>query len=89
MSFQHQPLRSCCLLALLAGLAVLASAQTAAFLPEQNTEAEAHAERGFDFARAGELEKAEAEMRQAAKLAPANPDVLAGLGTVLAQEGKT
>jgi tetratricopeptide (TPR) repeat protein len=88
MSFQHQPLRSCSLLALLAGLAVLASAQTAAFLPEQNTEAEAHAERGFDFARAGELEKAEAEMRQAAKLAPANPDVLAGLGTVLAQEGK-
>lgn len=68
---------------------MLASAQTAAFLPEQNTEAEAHAERGFDFARAGELEKAEAEMRQAAKLAPANPDVLAGLGTVLAQEGKT
>ncbi len=88
MSFQHGPVGSCCLLAVFAALCALAPAQTAAFLPDQNTEAEAHAERGFDFARAGELEKAEAELRQAAHLAPANPDVLAGLGTVLAQQGK-
>jgi tetratricopeptide (TPR) repeat protein len=88
MSLQHQPLGFCCLLALFAGVCVLTSAQTAALLPDQNTETEAHAERGFEFARAGELEKAEAELRQAAQLAPANPDVLAGLGTVLAQQGK-
>jgi tetratricopeptide (TPR) repeat protein len=88
MSFPRQTLGSCYLLALLAGLCLLAPAQTAASPPEQSSEAEAHAEQGFDFARAGDLGKAEFELRQAAKLAPANPDVLAGLGTVLAQQGK-
>src|SRR5712691_3209845 len=88
MSFPHQSLVSCGLLALLASLCALTSAQNAAFLPDQNNQAAAHAERGFEFARAGELGKAEAELRQAAKLAPANLDVLAGLGTVLAQQGK-
>jgi tetratricopeptide (TPR) repeat protein len=76
-------LRFGCLLALFANLCAFARA-----LPDQNSEAEAHAERGFEFARAGDLGKAEAELRQAAKLAPSNPDVLAGLGTVLAQQGK-
>jgi Tfp pilus assembly protein PilF len=88
MSFPRQTLVSCGLLALLTGFCVLISAQNAAFLPDQNTQAAVHAERGFEFARAGELGKAEAELRQAAKLAPANQDVLAGLGTVLAQQGK-
>lgn len=70
------------------GLCIVASARTTLFLPAQSTEAETHADRGFDFARAGELEKAEAELRKAVDLAPANPDVLAGLGAVLAQQGK-
>ena len=47
-----------------------------------------HAERGLDFARAGQLEKAEAELRQAVELAPSDVEVLATLGTVLAQEQK-
>lgn len=88
MSFQHQPWRVGSLLALLAGLCVLPSAHTAALVAHQNTDAEAHAERGFEFARAGELEKSAAELGQAAQLAPANPEVLAGLGTVLARQGK-
>ena len=88
MPFQRQFFLSCCLLALCAGLCLPASAQTATSLSDQRTEAEQHAERGFEFARAGQLEKAEVELRQAAKLAPANPDVLAALGTVLAQQGK-
>jgi tetratricopeptide (TPR) repeat protein len=83
MSFPRQMLRFGCQLALFANLCAFARA-----LPDQNSEAEAHAERGFEFARAGDLGKAEAELRQAAKLAPSNPDVLAGLGTVLAQQGK-
>jgi Tfp pilus assembly protein PilF len=88
MSFPHPSLRSCCFLVLVAGLCLLAPAETAASSPQQSSEAEAQAERGFDFARAGDLGKAEVELRQAAKLAPTNPDVLAGLGTVLAQQGK-
>ena len=83
MSFPRQMLRFGCQLALFANLCAFARA-----LPDQNSEAEAHAERGFAFARAGDLGKAEAELRQAAKLAPSNPDVLAGLGTVLAQQGR-
>jgi len=88
MPFQRQLFLSCCLLALCAGLCLSASAQPADSHSSRSTEAQGHAERGFEFARAGELEQAEAELRQAAHLAPANPDVLAGLGTVLAQQGK-
>jgi tetratricopeptide (TPR) repeat protein len=87
MPFQRHSL-FCCLLALFTGLCLPGSAQPAASHSGQSTEAQEHAEQGFEFARAGELEKAEAELRQAAQLAPANPDVLAGLGTVLAQQGK-
>ncbi len=83
MPLPHQVLKSCCLLTVFVGV----SAATPA-LPDQKSDASAHAERGFEFARTGELGKAEAELRQAAKLAPTNPDVLAGLGTVLAQQGK-
>src|SRR5258708_23595392 len=88
MSFPRQTLVSCGLLALLASFCVLTSAQHATFLPDQNTEAAAHAERGFEFARAGELGKPEAEPRLAAKFSPANQDVLAGLRPVLAPQGK-
>lgn len=88
MPFPRQMLGPGCLLFLVVSLGIVASARTAPFLSDQSTEAEAHAKRGFDFARGGELEKAEAELRQAVHLAPTNPDVLAGLGTVLAQQGK-
>jgi Tfp pilus assembly protein PilF len=87
MSFQHQLVFSC-LLALFASMCLPASAQAAAFLPDQQTDALAHAEQGLEFARSGKLERAEAELRQAAELAPANPEVLADLGTVLAQQNK-
>jgi cytochrome c-type biogenesis protein CcmH/NrfG len=44
--------------------------------------------RGFDSARAGQLDETEARLRQAEKLSPSDPEVLAALGTVLAQEHK-
>ena len=45
-------------------------------------------ERGLDFAHAGQLDKAETELRQAAKLGPGNPEVWNTLGTVLAMQNK-
>jgi tetratricopeptide (TPR) repeat protein len=88
MPLARQRLGFCCLPALLACLCVLTPRKAAAYLPEPGTEVEDRVARGFEFARAGELQRAEAELRQAAKLAPTNPDVLAGLGTILAQQGK-
>ncbi|HEY7617145.1 MAG TPA: tetratricopeptide repeat protein, partial [Terriglobales bacterium] len=54
----------------------------------QHPDAEAHAERGLRLARAGRLEDAETELRMAAEQAPANAQILASLGTVLAMEKK-
>jgi len=88
MPLARQRLGFCCLPALFACLCVLTPREAAAYLSEQGTEVEDRVARGFEFARAGELQRAEAELRQAAKLAPTNPDVLAGLGTILAQQGK-
>jgi tetratricopeptide (TPR) repeat protein len=88
MPLARQRLGFCCLPALFACLCVLTPRKAAAYLPEQGTEVEDRVARGFEFARAGELQRAEAELRQAAKVAPTNPDVLAGLGTILAQQGK-
>ena len=54
----------------------------------QQTEAEAHADKAWQFARAGDLADAEVELRRAVQLAPDNPGFLANLGTVLAMETK-
>lgn len=54
----------------------------------QNPEAQAHADTGLQFAQAGNLEQAEAELRRAVELAPANEVFLADLGTILAMEKK-
>jgi Flp pilus assembly protein TadD len=51
-------------------------------------EAEAHANRGLELAQAGNLAAAEGELRQAARLAPNDSEVLGSLGTVLAMEKK-
>ena len=48
--------------------------------------AESHLERGLDLAHAGQLIGAEAELKQATKLAPRNPDAWGALGTVLAMQ---
>jgi tetratricopeptide (TPR) repeat protein len=65
-----------------------ALAQTAAPASDQRGEAETHAQQGFELARAGELSRAEDELRKASELDPANAEVLAGLGTVLAMQKK-
>jgi tetratricopeptide (TPR) repeat protein len=54
----------------------------------QGSVAEGHLERGLDLAHAGQLSGAEAELRQAAKSAPANPEAWSTLGTVLAMQHK-
>ncbi len=88
MRFQCKVAVYYCLLAVFVGACTADCAQAAVFLPDQRTEAEAHAERGVEFARQGKLDSAEAELRQAAKLAPADPEVLTTLGTVLALQKK-
>lgn len=50
--------------------------------------AETHASLGLQFAQRGDLVHAEHELRQAAKLAPANPEILTSLGTVLSMQKK-
>jgi tetratricopeptide (TPR) repeat protein len=87
MALANQFLLTACPLALLVGTCLPASTQVAA--PRgQRDEAAQHAQRGLEFARAGQLDRAEAELREATGLAPSDPDVLAALGTVLAQEQK-
>jgi Tfp pilus assembly protein PilF len=54
----------------------------------QHGQATVHAQRGFDYARAGQLAQAEAELRRAVELARSDPEVLAALVTILAQEHK-
>jgi protein O-GlcNAc transferase len=87
MALPNQFLLIGCLLALSASTCIPASAQVGAPRGQPN-QAEMHAERGFEFARAGQLDSAESELREATELAPSNPDALAALGTVLAQEQK-
>jgi cytochrome c-type biogenesis protein CcmH/NrfG len=72
--------RLCCLIGLLLLSCVFCSAQTG--------EARAHADRGLEFARSGDLASAEIELRQAVKLEPNNPEFLGTLGTLLAMDKK-
>lgn len=67
---------------------LLVSFAASGSLPAQETSAEAHAARGMEHARSGQLAQAEGELRQAVSLAPAAADYAADLGTVLAREGK-
>ena len=53
-----------------------------------NQQAAAHADRGLQLARSGNLASAEAELQQAVDLAPSNSGFLASLGTVLAMDKK-
>jgi tetratricopeptide (TPR) repeat protein len=76
----------CSMLAVFVGATALA--QTGAPVSDQREAAESHAQQGFDLARAGQLDRAEEELRQAAELDPANVEALAGLGTVLAMQKK-
>ena len=66
----------------------LVSPFTPLWAANQSTEAEKYANSGLDLAQAGNLAAAEAELRQAVRLAPRNPSFLADLGTVLAMERK-
>lgn len=54
----------------------------------QRGDANAHADRGLELARAGHLAEGEAELRQAVDLHPRDAAFLSSLGTVLAMEGK-
>ena len=74
---------------LFALLAFLLFTATIAFgQQEHNAEAEAHANRGLDFAKKGDLGQAEEELRRAVELAPHEEGFLADLGTILAMEKK-
>jgi len=88
MRFLRKVAVRCYLLAAFVGVCTPRYAQATAFFSDQRAEAEAHAERGAEFARQGNLDSAEAELRQAVKLAPADPEVLSTLGTVLALQKK-
>ena len=82
MSFRRQFLvLHCCFFAFTA-----ANPNAVTFFPAP--QAESHAERGINLARAGKLEQAEAELRQAATLSPSDPEVLSSLATVLAMQQK-
>jgi tetratricopeptide (TPR) repeat protein len=54
----------------------------------QSDDAEMHFEHGLQFARAGELQAAEQELRAAVKLRASDPEYLSSLATVLAIEKK-
>jgi len=54
----------------------------------QDSAAEARFERGLEFARAGNLQSAEDELREATRLKPKEPEYLSSLATVLAIEKK-
>src|SRR6266851_796341 len=55
---------------------------------ENGTQAQAHADLGLQLARSGNLERAEAELRQAVDLEPRNAEFLSALGTLLAMDKK-
>ena len=56
--------------------------------PAENQMAREHAYKSYEFSRAGDLAKAEQEMRVALELAPRNPLYHSGLGGILSREGK-
>src|SRR4051794_30226810 len=56
--------------------------------PAQQDTAEQHATRASQFVAAGDMKKAEVELRRAVELAPTNPTFLSALGTVLANQHK-
>src|SRR6266851_4243720 len=49
---------------------------------------EDHKERGLTYAKAGNVEAAERELRQAAESAPNDAEILGTLGSILAMSGK-
>ncbi|MGH9431647.1 MAG: tetratricopeptide repeat protein [Terriglobia bacterium] len=55
---------------------------------QDGTTAERHADRGLEFAKAGDLPAAESELRAAVARAPNNATYLGDLGTILAMEEK-
>jgi|SRR6266851_4730824 len=59
------------------------------YAADGRAEAQAHADSGLQLARSGDLPSAEAELRQAVKLEPHNPEFLSTLGTLLAIDHKT
>jgi tetratricopeptide (TPR) repeat protein len=65
-----------------------AVAPCADYSKANRTTVEAHVVRALELAHEGKFENAEAELRQAVKLAPADPQVLATLGTILAMQQK-
>jgi tetratricopeptide (TPR) repeat protein len=69
-------------------LLALVMANGIARAPAQPAEAAAHKQKGIAYAREGNPEAAEKEFRQAARLAPGDPEVLGSLGSVLAMSGK-
>ena len=71
---------------LLAGFIALSVCDLSA--AENETQAQAHADLGLQLARSGNLERAEAELRQAVDLEPRNPEFLSALGTLLAMDKK-
>ena len=58
------------------------------YAADGRAEAQAHADSGLQLARSGDLPSAEAELRQAVKLEPHNPEFLSTLGTLLAIDHK-
>ncbi len=61
---------------------------SAEVLSAQSTPAREHQKKGIEYARNGQWESAEAELRQSVALAPNDPQVLATLGGVLGMEHK-
>jgi tetratricopeptide (TPR) repeat protein len=79
--------RLCAVAFLFAPSSVLSNYQIPSNAAQDNG-AETHAAEGLAFAKAGSLQSAEAELRKAVALAPANADFLEDLATVLAMEKK-
>jgi Flp pilus assembly protein TadD len=55
---------------------------------DEHAQAAAHADRGLEFARDGNLPMAESELRLAVEMQPRDAQFLSTFGTVLAMEGK-
>ena len=82
MPISRQLIVSCCWFVAF----IVGDAQAIPFSPIP--QAEAHIERGLSLARAGKLDQAEIELRQAATIAPSDPEALSSLATVLAMQNK-